>query len=302
MLAGGVFIASLLLGSHGLATYRLSPRLACLPWPSGISCLLCLCAGVSAEHFSCDRLGENAVCPIGSGHFCAVPAFVPTWSSDGGVRLRSFCLLPRLSDATLHVCGPMAGTRVGEAANPGPSSFRISVIDPTAINNKFDLLATLPPGIYAVSESHLTSVGLQRFRAALRRTSHFKFIPGAPVELRARSIVSGMYSGVGFLSSFPTRTVPNDWDQHLYASGRIAACSFFIEPLWVLGVTLYGYATGKERTADLVRAAFDRVLALPAGPRFVAGDFNLLLSEVPHLEALRQHGFRELQEVAQIKF
>ena len=160
----------------------------------------------------------------------------------------------------------------------------------------------LPPGIYGLSETHLAQVGLQRFRAALRRSSTFKFVPGAPVALRARSEVSGMYAGVGFLSSFPTRTVPCDWDPVLYATGRLAACSFFIQPVWVLGVTMYGYATGKERTADLVRAAFDRVLAQPTGPRFVSGDFNLELGDVPHLHLLRQHGFRELQEVAQIKF
>ena len=47
---------------------------------------------------------------------------------------------------------------------------------------------------------------------------------------------------------------------------------------------------------------FDRVLAQAAGPRFVAGDFNLVPEEVPHLALLRQHGFRELQEVARIKF
>ena len=196
----------------------------------------------------------------------------------------------------------LLGQRLGEASNPGPAHFRISAANPTGVNNKFDLVAMLPPGIYGLSETHLTQIGLQRFRAALRRSSTFKFVPGAPVALRARSEVSGMYAGVGFLSSFPTRSVPCDWDPALFATGRLAACSFFIEPVWVLGVTLYGYATGRARTADLVRAAFDRVLAQPAGPRFVSGDFNLTLGEVPHLHLLRQHGFRELQEVAQIKF
>ena len=65
---------------------------------------------------------------------------------------------------------------------------------------------------------------------------------------------------------------------------------------------MYGYAVGKERTGDLVRAAFDRVLAQASGPRFVAGDFNLEPGEVPRTALLRQHGFRELQEVARIKF
>ena len=156
------------------------------------------------------------------------------------------------------------------------------MINPTGVNNKYDLISMLRPGIYALSETHLSKVGLQRFRAALRRSTTFKFVPGAPV------------AGVGFLSSFPTRTVAQDWDGALFESGRIAASSFFIEPTRVLG-----YATGKERTADLARAGFGWALAQPAGPRFISGDFNLGL---PHLDVLRQHGFRDIQEVAQIKF
>ena len=267
--------------------------------------IFCISVGTGA------RAAENVPSVI-------VPQAVNSqWSLQDAFRVDFlFSQFSGVGDAFLHVClldrtcawarpggaNPLLGRRLGEADHPGPGSFRISVINPTGLNNKFDLIATPPPGIYAVSESHLAEIGLQRFRAAMHRNTSFSYVAGAPVPLRARSQVSGMYSGVGFLSSFPTRTVAQDWDPVLYQTGRIAACSFFIQPFWVLGVTMYGYATGKERTADLVREAFDRVLAQPAGPRFVSGDFNLCLEEIPHLDALRQHGFRELQEVVRIKF
>ena len=63
-----------------------------------------------------------------------------------------------------------------------------------------------------------------------------------------------------------------------------------------------GTQLGENARGDLVRAAFDRVLAQASGPRFVAGDFNLEPEDLPHTALLRQHGFRELQEVARIKF
>ena len=263
----------------------------------------CLCSGVSAggaKPFAASW--EEALLSL-QGSFNHVPSTAVNqpflFSGMRANQLRYHCPLFELDAQWPR---PMLGERVGEALHPGPHHFSISAANPTGVNNKFDLVSMLPPGIYGVSETHLAQVGLQRFRAALRRSSNFRFVPGAPVPLRARSEVSGTYAGVGFLSSYPTRTVPCDWDPTLYATGRLAACSFFIQPVWVLGVTLYGYATGRERTADLVRAAFDRVLAQPSGPRFVSGDFNLTLDEVPHLALLRQHGFRELQEVAQIKF
>ena len=273
------------------------------PWLTAF----CLCSGVSAHSqvsaftsweeasflspSSCKDVGSGS-CHFGFSQFSGIDAD----------RYCCHCPLELQARPAVERSVALLGERLGEASHPGPAHFSISAANPTGINNKFDLISMLLAGIYGFSETHLAQIGLQRFRAALRRSSNFKFVPGAPVALRACSEISGMYAGVGFLSSFPTRTVPCDWDPSLYATGRIAACSFFIQPVWVLGVTLCGYATGRERTADLVTAAFDRVLAQPTGPRFVSGDFNLTLEEVPHLDLLRQHGFRELQEVAQIKF
>ena len=44
--------------------------------------------------------------------------------------------------------------RMGEALNPGP--FAISAINPTGLAGKGAEFDSLPMGIYAVSESHLT--------------------------------------------------------------------------------------------------------------------------------------------------
>ena len=167
--------------------------------------------------------------------------------------LRSLPLMGWFPDASPKGWA-LRGVRVGEASHPGPATFEMSVIDPTGVNNKYDLISMLRPGIYALSETHLSKVAFQRFRAALRRRTTFKFVPGDPAAVRSRSSVSGAYAGVGFLSSFPTRTVAQDWDSALFESGRIAASSFFIEPMWVLGITIYGYATVLQisRVLDLI--------------------------------------------------
>ena len=185
---------------------------------------------------------------------------------------------------------------VGEAANPGP--LNVGTINPTGLNNKHHIVSTLPPGIYAVSETHLAAQGCRRFQDGLRFSkSSFRFLAGSHVPLRPRSDHSGVYSGVGFLSSVPARILPHDWSYDLYFSSRIQVAAFYVQPHWITGAVVYGYATGKQRTPELLEAAARRVMLQSSGPRFLAGDFNLEPCEL-QLEQWRALGFREVQDVA----
>ena len=199
--------------------------------------------------------------------------------------------------AHAHLCSLLlvCCARIGEALHPGP--FRIAAINPTGLNTKQDVVAQLPPGIYAVSETHLAKVGIQRFRAGIRLSSSFNFIPGAPAPLRHHSDTSGGYTGVGFLTSYPARPLPFDWPPDIYDTARIQVASFFIEPVWVQGAVLYGYATAKHRTEALMEAALQRIVLQTSGPRFIAGDLNWETHEIPQLDTLRTHGFRDVQDV-----
>ena len=66
----------------------------------------------------------------------------------------------------------------------------------------------MPPGIYAISESHLTARGKARFKQELFfAKSAFKFTGGhdAPYKKDNLRAVGGKDTGVGFLSTFPSR-------------------------------------------------------------------------------------------------
>ena len=46
--------------------------------------------------------------------------------------------------------------RVGEAAHPGPG-FTLGTFNPTGLGAKQGVVAQLEPGVYAVTETHLTN-------------------------------------------------------------------------------------------------------------------------------------------------
>ena len=67
--------------------------------------------------------------------------------------------------------------------------------------------------------------------------------------------------------------------------------------VWIFGGVCYGFATDKARTGPILDAVLDRVLSQPVGPRFVAGDWNLELQDLPQLSLLRARGFIEVQDL-----
>ena len=62
----------------------------------------------------------------------------------------------------------------------------------------------------------------------------------------------------------------------MWESARVQVASFFVEPFWMQGAILYGYAGGPHKTAILIEAVVDRIVYHCQGPRFLMGDFNLL--------------------------
>ena len=119
--------------------------------------------------------------------------------------LWSLCLVWTGSRHCWHVTLQRA-TKVGEASHPGPDDgkgeFWLGAINPTGLNGKAAYCSLLKPGIYGVSETHLSSQGISQFRLGLRLAkSPFAFQPGAPAPLRAHSNTAGANTGVGFLSS-----------------------------------------------------------------------------------------------------
>eukprot|EP00438_Fugacium_kawagutii_P016457 Skav207247 [mRNA] locus=scaffold523:668809:674034:- [translate_table: standard] len=205
--------------------------------------------------------------------------------------------------------------RVGEAAVPGPGeptkTWHLGTINPTGLASKGKLTDDLPPGIFAVSETHLSDRGLPRFKAELKASgSKFKYYPGSPAPLQSCSpfAVAGVQTGVGFLSSLPTRPICFGWDPELYASGRIHAATFLVGQQWIGGAVIYGQSSNhpnsvatKEATNSLLEEITRQLVTPFPGPTFIAGDWNQEHGALPEANKWIQQGWQDIQSWAEEK-
>eukprot|EP00438_Fugacium_kawagutii_P018204 Skav230726 [mRNA] locus=scaffold401:228508:233396:- [translate_table: standard] len=138
--------------------------------------------------------------------------------------------------------------RVGEARHPGPSDteeFCIGTLNPTGLLGKGSLLKELPVGAYGMAETHVTLLGLQRFRHELHVSDvRAKYIPGAPAPplSSAPGSLGGKATGVGLLTHYPARALSHDWPDTLWSTGRIQACACLVGQAWIKIGIGYGYA------------------------------------------------------------
>ena len=277
-----------------------------------------------ACHFDCKPWGLlSVVLPTSNGVLAAVGRFQACGGHSRGLPGRdhrrppppvrwgcfilwSLCLVWADSRHCWHVTMQRAA-KVGEASHPGPDDgkgeFWLGAINPTGLNGKAAYCSLLEPGIYGVSETHLSSQGISQFRLGLRLAkSPFAFQPGAPAPLRMHSHTAGAYTGVGFLSHVPQRALPHSWHQDLWNTARLQISSFFLQPFWIQGAVMYGFPIAPQQTAVLLDAITDRIVRHATGPRFILGDFNLTPEAVAHAAEWRSFGFEEVQTVAAQKY
>ena len=200
--------------------------------------------------------------------------------------------------------------RVGEASLPGP--WGIGAVNSSGLTGKAEKLTSLPKqGIFACSETALTTDGERRFSCELRaQCNHFRFHGGEPAPYRSPSsfAVGGKQVGVGFLASCPFRPISRGWNPELYATSRIAASRFFLGNEWITGGALYGYALKsdtkevRQQTDELLHELVHQVAFKSRGRRFIAGDFNQVPGVLTAVERLQSMGWKELQDIAQHKW
>ncbi|CAE7525471.1 Pol [Symbiodinium sp. CCMP2592] len=150
----------------------------------------------------------------------------------------------------------------------------------------FELVPAIPQGSMASMGSLLTCC-----------RGFTVFVSGPPVLPRARSSVTGQYSGVGFLSSFPARAAPHAIDPEYIATSRIHLANFFVGAEWMLGAVVYGFPVQPSATEQLLHAVTERILSNGVGPRFIAGDFNIEPHALTLMPLWRRHGFVEIQDL-----
>ena len=278
----------------------------------GVDLGFCLCPNwggrLLTEGASLPRPEQSGAWEVDALNLFRGAAVVPPFT--GCCRLLSeSCLKGRACNAShLGLLARLFSFRFGEASNPGPGrsrgsdcaedTFVLGAFNPTGLNGKHGVVATLPPGIYSVSESHLTLRGLGAFRDGLRfAKAPFRFAPGPPAPPRARSPVTGDYTGVGFLTSFPCRAAPCDFPPALRATARVQVSSFLVGAVWLLGAVLYGMPVAPLATEQLLQAVTTRVVLQGEGPRFIAGDFNLEPHSNRFAPLWAQHGFVDVQDL-----
>ena len=133
--------------------------------------------------------------------------------------------------------------RFGEALHPGPT-LRIGTTNPSGANGKSQYIADLPPGIWDLSETHLTTDSIKSFDKQLKfhtRAAHRRIRTsyGAPAPLRTGSQSAGTWTGVLQFADLPTQAihVPNLATFH--HQGRLHISRFWTNYTQITGVALW---------------------------------------------------------------
>jgi len=210
--------------------------------------------------------------------------------------------------------------RLGEASVPGPadpdhadqpSPWAIGAINPTGVAGKAVLFADLPPGIYALSETHLTTRGRSRFMQEVKYAKlSMRLTTGhdAPYKKEGLRAIGGKHTGVGFLSTYPVRSILSGWDPELYRTSRLHAATFQVHQTCIAGAVCYGYAHAadskqtQEQTDRLLQQLTHQIVLGFPGPAFVAGDFNQVSGVLHEPQIWEARGWREIQTWANEQF
>ena len=203
--------------------------------------------------------------------------------------------------------------RIGEAQNPGPADahpgLTIGAINPTGLARKsacFSQLPSEPNVIWGICETHLSTVGIRKFKQELHcNNKGLPFHPGAPAPYRSSAItaVAGTHVGTGFVTSLPSRRLQKQCTDADWASARFAMNTFLFNGVWIHGAVIYGHSYRadsfdvRQATDNLLELATERIMKNLKGPRFIMGDFNQLEGTLTQTEVWSKMGWQEVQKL-----
>ena len=201
--------------------------------------------------------------------------------------------------------------RIGEAQNPGPADehpgLTIGAINPTGLLRKsscFSQLPSEPNVIWGICETHLTTLGIRKFKQELHcNQKNLSFYAGAPAPYRSSAItaVAGTHVGTGFVTSLPCRNLQKQCTDIEWNSARISLNTFLVNETWVHGAVIYGHAHRadtfdvRQATDNLLEIATHAILQNLKGPRFIMGDFNQLHGTMSQPELWERMRWKEAQ-------
>ena len=206
-----------------------------------------------------------------------------------------------------------AGFRYGEAAHPGPENdvreWSVGLFNPSGLNSKLDVLKEVPGDCWIGCESHFTKLGFQRFKKGLHALDiPFRYCQhGAFCQPRSTAEVGG-YSGIVALSRYPLRVLPHQFDEQMFQTARLQVFGACMQGTWIQIGGVYGYPDSPQylqrtfRTECLLDAVITRIAEQATGPRIICGDLNHGPNELQQLQRLASLGFREIQEIAMMRW
>lgn len=244
--------------------------------------------------------------------FWEVPEFSETGAIPVGDSISECGHPAQLLASSSHIfpdfafCG-LPG-RIGEADNPGPT-LQIGTTNTAGIRRKESHLLALGPGIWCVSETHLTDVTQRSSDATFRSLARDlnrspKILYGAPVAPRANSNWAGTWSGVLTLSDVPARPLSLPWPSEVWSTGRVQASRHFVGSIPFTIANVYGYAVGPTwpkahmLTQTLLSTVTEEIVLGCSGPRLICGDLNCTSSSLEVFDVWRNHGWVSMQDFA----
>ena len=201
-----------------------------------------------------------------------------------------------------------AECRIGEAKTPGPAAagdtWSLGVCNPSGLQGKSVLLAGVDTDVIAVCETHLTTTARSVLQHSLKSHSRYSHvITGSPLPARINTNDAGQYSGVATIARVPARALCACWPQDLFETGRVQITGTFINQTWITGAVMYGYPQGKvhhnalARSSDMLEFLISHMTQVASGPRYLCGDLNHEIDQLPALQRLVQLGWREAQDL-----
>ena len=175
-----------------------------------------------------------------------------------------------VSDIAMHaILLTQTLIRVGEAKNPGPPpepGLTLGAINPTGLMRKASSFSQLPSSdraIWGICETHLSPVGIRKFKNELRfadKTMNLHHGAPAPYRSQALTAVGGTHVGTAFVTNLPSRKLQMHCTPEQWNLARCTMNTFLCGDSWVHGAVIYGHSHKAYSTE--VRQATDQLLAI----------------------------------------
>ena len=209
------------------------------------------------------------------------------------------------------------GFRFGEATHPGPCdcqgrmdsgiSLAVGTANVAGLSNKVSVIMGLPPGLWGLTETHLTAPGFRNVQKAFRAESkqhgrNLRLVFGAPAPTRSIGSIAGTWTGVCTVSDFPAQRLPVTLPDDVYQSARALISSHHVGHINLAVGTVYGVAQSPSHrdplaaTRSILQAVSHQVVDQCRGPRCILGDFNCDVTQFPEMLYWHSLGWRDLQQ------